>query len=41
MNGFYNISNALIQANASLNIQDNYGRTALMWGKLFSIKLIY
>ena len=32
INGKLDIVNALINANASLNIQDNNGYTALIWG---------
>ena len=34
LNGKLDIVNALISANASLNIQDTTGSTALIWGKI-------
>ena len=33
-NGYLDILNALISANISLNIRDNQGYTALIWGKI-------
>ena len=39
INGKQDIVNALIRANASLEIQDIYGYTALIWGMINLISI--